>query len=297
MGLINKIKSALFEEVDDVVEKEVIKEPVKEEKKVFERKRNVYEESQVEKEPVISDRNIFKADKTFDFPVFDDDEFEGLKNKKPAPYFEEEPNENMSINLFDYENPKTKKEKVNKPRAEEIKGRAYDNKKVDISARKFKPSPVISPVYGVLDKNYKKEDIIVKMDDKKQIDVDDVRKKAFGTLEGDIEKTLQVRPKVQKPLHKPVSSDKSIDELLEETSVDAIELKKNEEEKRPLNFGEQLERELRDEFDTEIPMKKEAKEVLKSEVKEKKEENLENDTLESDLFELIDSMYEDKEEE
>ena len=28
--------------------------------------------------------------------------------------------------------------------------------------KQFKPTPIISPVYGVLDQNYKKEDLIVK---------------------------------------------------------------------------------------------------------------------------------------
>ena len=55
--------------------------------------------------------------------------------------------------------------------------------------KKFKPSPIISPVYGILDKNYKKEDVVDKKDRKitssyasKKVDLDTVRRKAFGEL-------------------------------------------------------------------------------------------------------------------
>ncbi len=59
----------------------------------------------------------------------------------------------------------------------------------------FKPTPIISPVYGVLDKNYNKEDIKTKKDLPKHytnttITIDEVRKKAYGTLEDELENTL-----------------------------------------------------------------------------------------------------------
>lgn len=58
----------------------------------------------------------------------------------------------------------------------------------------FKPTPIISPVYGVLDKNYHKEDITskktVNLSDTGSLSIDDVRKKAYGTLEDDLENTM-----------------------------------------------------------------------------------------------------------
>ena len=58
----------------------------------------------------------------------------------------------------------------------------------------FKPTPIISPVYGVLDKNYHKEDITskrqVSLSDTASLSIDDVRKKAYGTLEDDLENTM-----------------------------------------------------------------------------------------------------------
>ena len=58
--------------------------------------------------------------------------------------------------------------------------------------KKFKPTPIISPVYGVLDKNYNKEDIQAKKHTTSYTadSIDEVRKKAYGSLEDDIETTL-----------------------------------------------------------------------------------------------------------
>ena len=60
----------------------------------------------------------------------------------------------------------------------------------------FKPSPIISPVYGILDKDYKKEEVKSKTTVnpepvKPKVTVyDTVRRKAYGTLEDDLEDTL-----------------------------------------------------------------------------------------------------------
>lgn len=62
--------------------------------------------------------------------------------------------------------------------------------------RVFVPSQTISPVYGILDKNYKKEDIKVKderlyeIPRRRCLDYEDVRKKAYGTLTDEIELAL-----------------------------------------------------------------------------------------------------------
>lgn len=82
---------------------------------------------------------------------------------------------------------------------------------IDVSSnvkKPFKPSPVISPVYGILDKNYRKDDIVDKKDGMKRekvvkpikkeeevevdhsVDIDSVRKKAYGTLD-DIEREME----------------------------------------------------------------------------------------------------------
>lgn len=64
-----------------------------------------------------------------------------------------------------------------------------------IEKRTFKPTPIISPVYGILDKNYHKEDIVSRSEPKKieestEPTVDTIRNKAYGTLEDELENTL-----------------------------------------------------------------------------------------------------------
>ena len=51
----------------------------------------------------------------------------------------------------------------------------------------FKPSPIISPIYGILDKNYRKEDVVSKKEiritssySRGNVNVDDVRNEAYG---------------------------------------------------------------------------------------------------------------------
>ena len=71
---------------------------------------------------------------------------------------------------------------------------------------------------------------------KKAIDVDTVRKKAFGTLEEDLEKTLskpikkfyenkEELPKTKKKEEE--KEEKTIEDLLEETAFDVIDLPSN----------------------------------------------------------------------
>ena len=106
-----------------------------------------------------SDRSLVDTKENFKFPIiFEEDDFK------------EEKRRTKSINVLERENTKYEPE---------IRREAKPQKKV------FKPSPVISPVYGVLDKNYSKEDITSKdgllNDSEDKIDIDYVIKKAYGS--------------------------------------------------------------------------------------------------------------------
>ena len=175
MKLLNKLKNVLFEEEEIEVPVEEPKVVSEEPPKKAKYERMTFKEEEKE-EPIVTDRELFKAEKTFDFPAFDDHEFDNMKNISLDLDLEEDKKEekkSMGINLIDYEKPKTKRPPAHQEKkSEEIKGRAYPPKKEENRNNKFKPSPVISPVYGVLDKNYKKEDLIIKKDRKKDIDVD-----------------------------------------------------------------------------------------------------------------------------
>jgi hypothetical protein len=73
----------------------------------------------------------------------------------------------------------------------------YKNKKKNKDIKKFQATPIISPVYGVLDKNYRTEELDPIIGDNyevdrpsKNVDFDSVRKKAYGTLTDDIKDNL-----------------------------------------------------------------------------------------------------------
>ena len=66
---------------------------------------------------------------------------------------------------------------------------------VEKEKKAFKPTPIISPVYGVLNKNYHKEDIVSRKDsqilkEESISSIDAIRNKAYGTLEDELENTL-----------------------------------------------------------------------------------------------------------
>ncbi len=300
MGFLTKIKDILFEE-------EEIEEPVKEKKN---KQVLVKEEEPVKKEkteeisrPIEpshskmpssddipkrtempsheekfeSERDIFKSENTFPFLDFDEDEFNQVNShtfKEPV-----KPQVKSSTNVLEYER-KRRIEKRNEYGKTEVK---------EITEKKkFKPSPIISPVYGILNEDYKIEDIKTK--NEVENDFETIRKKAFepvveilNNTEPDEtyyeEETLTV--KVKEPEEEKKEKVRTIDELLESTADVKIPL---DEDSQP----DEVNKNEYDEIDEELDEIKPASE-------DKKEEFEEDDTLENDLFDLIDSMYDKRE--
>jgi len=158
MGFFEKVKNMFTEEVEDEVKVEQVKKEVT---------HVSIETPKIEKREVEEDIDIEPIE-SFSKPVFfDDNDFEDLKltPKEEKPKFVER-------DIF------SRKEEVVK--AEE--------KKV------FKPTPIISPVYGVLDKNYHKEDIVSRNEptqvEPTEPSIESIRNKAYGTLEDELENTL-----------------------------------------------------------------------------------------------------------
>lgn len=231
MGLFDKLKNVFLEEdfEDDI--------PVqKEEKPVITK----VEEKKVEKEEVIkefpledtfSDRELIEPKEKFKFPViFEEEDFK--EEKKPS-----------SINVLKRDNTKYEPPKmIVEPSKKEKKG--------------FKPSPVISPVYGVLDKNYSKDDITTKdglLNDYNEVDIDYVIKKASGDLKKEQKKVKEVEEK-----------EETVDLFAEIENAKKIEVN---DEKTVSN----------EEIDEKI---KSIDELLK-------------DTTDEDFYSLVDSMYKD----
>lgn len=296
MGILNKLKNVLFEEE----EIEIPEAEMKEEKVVHKPDREIKKRDAVkmtfdgEEEDILSDRELFKAEPTFNFPLFDEQEFESIKKEEPVvsnPKVYEKQKEvkarpkTSPVSVMDVEAGRSSRVREVETRYE--KPTRKPREVTPVEKRKFTPSPVISPVYGVLDKNYKKEDIVVKVEDKKVIDVDSVRKKAFGTLEEDIEKTLTT-PRREFYHEVPKREEKDLDELLKDVSDEIISVANEEPIDTYSSFN------IEDEPIEEEVMSQELEVLDRPKVKNL-EEQLADETLENDLFDLIDSMYETRE--
>lgn len=300
MGLFEKIKNIFYdEEIVDVpeepksVEKPKIEE-VKVEKKVEPIKR---ETPVINTTPTYSEREIFTREttNTFKFPMLDEEEVKPVRTR---------------VNALESARMEKKKEETEKARTDKYKDLFKENTTTSSKPdRVFKPSPVISPVYGVLDKNYTREEIIERQENitrttnPKDMNYDAVRRKAYGTLEDELENTLSKlsEPEIHEKVEKPVTKEeeKSIEDLLNEIEgnrnmsigdiEEKIKDKMEEEEEESISDDEFLK-----EFMARTSKKEE--ETIKEEKATTKEEDVDADkTLEHDLFNLIDSMYEDKE--
>ena len=286
MKLLNKLKNIFYDEeyvdepeaeikkVDKVVkkEKEVEEKPRVEEIKITrdEPKREVEEVKRVVEEPKkdnnFSERELFRSERTFNFTEFDDDEVDLPPRRS----------------VLNPEPKVTKRQEVQKPAIPE-------------QPKIFKPSPIISPIYGILDKDYKKDEVVTKTVTKTEEPVikdsastyDTVRRKAYGTLEDELEDTLNSMNKLTPEVisNEINKIDESVNELDKKTSKIEDIISKIESTTSDVSVGEledKMELEHFDDTDDEDS---------NSEL----EKTMTNSTLEHDLFNLIDSMYDDKE--
>lgn len=220
MGLLDKMKSLFTDEVEEPIKSEVIQVEIPAPTK----------EEVKSEEPPKTELKEVKQEKNTQPIFFDDDYFKEL----------EQPKKEVKSSYLK-EQTKVKEEK-----------------------RHFKPTPIISPVYGVLDKNYNKEDIAQKKETpitytSTRISIDEVRKKAYGTLEDDLESTLVGNNSI-------LFNDATKEEDLFDELIDEAKPVKEE----PINI-----------IDDDINMIEEAMEPKKD-----------DPITESELFDLIDSMYE-----
>lgn len=189
MGFFEKVKNMFTEEVDE--------EEFKEEK-IKKDVTHVTIESPIEKEEVNDDfTNNFSFKTETNKPVFFDD------------------NDFKDLNIDD--KIEIKKEEVKEPEKEIYGSKISAPKQVE-EKKIFKPTPIISPVYGILDKNYHKEDIVTRNEVKQnKIDyepsIDSIRDKAYGTLEDELENTLFGSNSILFKKEEPKKEELEIEEL------------------------------------------------------------------------------------
>ena len=326
MGLFSKIKDLLVDDEEVYETKEVEVEEKEEEHKLptfmrnkiekEEEEKKILEEKTQKKEPIKENiPEVKKEEKKFPFE-FDDDDF-----IEPTRFSRVTVQKEKVV------------EKIVEPQPQPIV-KPYGNKKELEKPKKFRPTPVISPVYGVLDKNYKTDEVVSKEEDSyaiqrssKKVDFEAVRKKAYGTLSDDIKNNMLCE---NCELLKEIKVSKKIERLSEEdllynmTVDDEDEVKKEDTNKDITleqakenyeDFGVTYElppKRSRDDDEvkivnhaeeevvgekvevTEPVIEKENKNiVIKEEKKEDKKSELE---LTDDLFNLIDSMYKERDE-
>lgn len=273
MGLLNKLKNALFEE-EEVETSENDKIVIKDEE--------IEKKEEVKELPIENDRELFKTENTFKFPDFDEEEF--AINYQPPKVKEVKKREVEKTKVYEEPKKPKKESRINK---KEKKNTEEAN-----PVKVFVPSPIISPVYGILDKNYKKEDFTPKsrpLNILKKIDVDTIRKKAFGTLEEEIASTISKPVEEFYEKHDDDFNNLLTDSVDDEIIIDGMI---DEDINPPIEEKVNNTIEIENELDKELDLESEEE---KKEIEDTKED-LDN-TLENDLFDLIDSMYDNKEEE
>ncbi len=209
-----------------------------------------------------------KDETSFKFPVeFDDSDFVPSRTKKVA-----------SIHSFDDELDKKSKEpaKEEKQKKEVKVADLYKDKSKKEEEHKFKATPIISPIYGVLDKNYSKDQIkeidensyvIKRSSVSKNIDFESVRKKAYGSLADDIKENLMCE---NCELLKEAKEEKKRKETEDNLVYDML---KDEEleEKKDITFGDATENYYDYGVPYEVPNVSEPRELKEEEAEDKAE--------------------------
>lgn len=180
MKLLDKIKNAIFEE-EEFDEEFVNDTPIKEEKQKQEKK----EEEIVKKIDI--ERTIPKK---IELPIEEKEEKKPQVKREmrrtPVIFDEED---------FVIEEPKRERKPKTEPKKEEVKKPLYGGYRDDTPKEKFKPSPIISPVYGLVGVSpvlehtrgdeTKTEKHFFVQDKKETVSLDSVRQKAFGVKDID----------------------------------------------------------------------------------------------------------------
>ncbi len=287
MGLMDKLKNIFTEEVED---DEVKVEEIKKEVRSVPISSPTVERRETKKTP----KKIISTD------VEENDKLEPIGKKeetKSSPvFFTERDFEDMIEPRRRVDKYEKTERHIEEKRKEEEKPKPYGgnyNNNTIIQKEKitFKPTPIISPVYGILDKNYHKEDIVERKENSYEVadglSVDSIRNKAYGTLEDEIEEVMTSTPKKKSEAVEDVDL---FDELEEANAKDDSKTKKEFKDKK-----------IKEIEDTTIDLTQELDNLLMSKKKYNSVKDDDNDKAtkeklaEDDLFNLIDSMYEEGE--
>lgn len=317
MKLLDKLKNALFEE--EYVEVEEPK-PVKKKEKPIAKKIIVEDKpkKQAPKEELIveeekKDTKVETPNKDFKFKAILDDDFIDLeeeKKQKTLPKIEpkkEEPPKQVKKEVKEvrplYQGGEKKYEEKNLYGAnkdKEIKIHEYGSASRQKDKKAFHPSPIISPIYGVLDQNYKKDDIVTKKEVRitssyksKNIDVDSVREKAYGNSDDIFEEELtsnkQKEPAKEETEDFVIKEEDSLLDISDDNTPSVAKVTMGDAEEYYSDLGLEYNIDYKD-------VSHEKATGRRTDLKNFDEEEPKNDdtSIEDNLFDLIDSMYDEK---
>lgn len=315
MKLLDKLKNALFEE--EYVEVEEKQEVKKKEKPIA---KKIIIDDKPKKAPVKEDLIVEEEKKEspnrdFKFKAILDDDFINLEQEKKEekapkvePKMEEknrEPKRETKEKRPLYQGEKKKEEKniYGSNLDKEIKIHEYGGYEKQKEKKEFHPSPIISPIYGVLDQNYKKDEIVTKKEIRitssyksKNIDVDSVREKAYGNTDDIFEEELTSNKKHDE---EPIETDELDDfEITEEESLLDISAENTPSvAKVTMGDAEEYYSDLGLEYNIDYKDASHEKATgRRTDLKDFKEDDYqkEDTSIEDNLFDLIDSMYDEK---
>ncbi len=375
MGLMDKFKNLFTDE--EVVEEEdevEIKEVKKEEKPklpTFMREKIAKEEQEqtendipqvmkIEQEEIKKEIKLErkiddepKEEKSFKFPLdLNENDFMETRTSRQSLHAKERELEEKQP----YIKEEIRKEKITssikQPKKELKVSEIYKDKKEEKKKedKRFRATPIISPIYGVLDKNYDPQDVennkghnLEDARPSKSVDFDSVRKKAYGSITEEIKENLicenceylkeakECKNRKQRYIYQDTSPEyETEDEYINHSESEYENITMDEAAENYYDYGVEYEKkpvihnELNDENnyylneeiddnqsleenESEKPTRKKEIPPVKSSInllstlkksmgdepekEEKKEKNLE---LTDDLFNLIDSMYDER---
>ena len=344
MGVLDKIKNALFEveyvEVEEPPKKEKKVKPKEQKVKPKEENKPIAKKivlpgkkeekvEAIEEEELLDEDfeirpkdDVIKEEAKESFKMLDDDDFkvdEDIHIEEPE--IIEEPVKQEVEYKPAYQEPKVEREVEYRPEpaySEPRESRPYgmDNSyKVPVhqygtyeryeEKAYFKPSPIISPIYGILDKNYRKEDVKEKKEvtlssyTRGKVSVDDIRNKAYGEKEKEevvTDSKVEVDEEEDNLMvdlsdkAKPEVKEITMGDALEyfqdlglEYNVDYVDASNDKKNPKPEEKKEEVKEEVKEDIKEEVEDTKEFEKVPTEETAE------DNDNL----FDLIDSMYQE----
>lgn len=296
MGFVDKLKNIFFEEEEYEEEEEVEDtRPPKKEKEVLAKRIELPKRKKELAEEITKHEEIApREEESVEIPAEPKVELPKRESKIPDLIFDDD---------FILDEPKTEIKEPSVPKPAPIVREEREPKKIELPERKetsqpyeytsrkeaetkktFTPSPIISPIYGILDKNYKKEEVKERKEIRLstrpgKMDLDSVRNKAFGDLEN------VLLPNVpEEETYKEETPKRDIKTIREKTGdnkpvIDKVTLGEADEYYNDLGLAYNAD------------YKDISKEINDGKVKEDNDE----DKLEDNLFDLIDMMH-DKEE-